>query len=467
MPSQKSQEYEYTSYEKNAALFTVALASFLTPFVVSSLNVALPSIAEEFSLNAVMTSWVATSYLLASAIFLVPFGRLADIYGRRKLFITGIIIFTLSSLFTALSPSPYILIISRLSQGFGAAMIFATGIAILTSIFPTGERGKALGINVAAVYFALSLGPLLGGILTQKLGWRSIFYATIPMGTIVLIVSLIGLKHEWAEAKKEKFDAAGSTLYGLSLAAVIYGALSLPRIKGIILISVGIIFSILFVIWETRTDNPVLDMKLFFKNRMFGFSNLAAYIHYSGTFAVAFLLSLYLQYVNGFSPQTAGLILVAKAAFQTLFSPFAGKLSDRVAPRTIATVGISLSTIGLLLFTFINSSTSIIFIIFVLAILGAGFGIFSSPNTNAAMGSVKSQVYGMASATVATMRVVGQMTSMAIATSIFAIVIGTTEISSQSLPLFLKSLKIAFPVLALICFAGIIVSLARSRRPFI
>jgi MFS family permease len=198
---------------KRMTLWIVTLSSFLTPFDISSVNIALPSIGKEFSMDAISLGWVATAYLLASAMFLVPFGRVADIYGRRKIFTIGIFVFTVASFSMILSRSAMMLIIFRLFQGIGSAMIFGTGIALLTSIFSAQERGKILGINVAAVYLGLSVGPFLGGFLTLHFGWRSIFLVNIPLGVMIVAFTSLKLKGEWAEAKGEKFDLTGSIIY--------------------------------------------------------------------------------------------------------------------------------------------------------------------------------------------------------------------------------------------------------------
>jgi len=448
---------------KRTVLLIATMASFLTPFMGSAINIALPSIGKEFAMDAILLSWVATAYLLAAAVALVPFGRIADIYGRKKIFTYGILIYTISSLLSAISTSAVMLISFRILQGIGGAMIFGTGVAILTSVFPVGERGKALGINVAAVYLGLSLGPLLGGFLTQHFGWRSIFLLNVPLGLIIIASIFWKLKGEWAEAKGEKFDLGGSIIYSLALVAIMYGLSLLPAMSGIWAIIIGILGILTFIRWETRVESPILHMSLFKNNTVFAFSNLAALINYSATFAVAFLLSLYLQYTKGLSPQNTGLILVSMPAVQAIFSPLAGRLSDRIEPRTLASAGMGLTTIGLVLLTFLNQDTAIGFILVSLIVLGFGFALFSSPNTNAIMSSVEKRFYGVASATLATMRQIGMMFSMGIVMLIFAIFIGRVEISPEYYPVFVRSVKIAFVIFAILCFGGIFASLARGK----
>ena len=448
---------------KRTVLVVAALSPFLATFMASSINIALPSIGREFQMNAVLLGWVATAYILASATCLLPFGRLADIYGRKRILTCGIFIFTIASAILTFVPSATVLIGLRAVQGIGGAMIFTTAIAMLTSVFPVGERGKALGINAAATYLGLSLGPVLGGLLTQHFGWRSIFLVTGLLGATIIGLILGKLKGEWTEARGEKFDLTGSVIYGLALTGIIYGFSLLPAMLGIWLIIMGASGIFAFVKRELGAESPLLDINLFRKNRVFAFSNLALLLNYSAAFAVSFLISLYLQYIKGLSPQSAGLILVAMPAVQASFSPVAGRLSDRIEPRILASVGMGLITVGLSLFISLNENTSLGFIIASLILIGLGFGFFTSPNTNAIMSSVKQRFYGVASATLATMRQIGMSFSMGIAMLLFAIYIGRVEITPEHYPLFLSSTKIAFIIFTALCSAGIFASLARGK----
>jgi EmrB/QacA subfamily drug resistance transporter len=451
---------------KRTALVIAALTSFTTPFMMSSINLALPSIGEEFEIDAVLLSWVATSYLLAAAVSLVPFGRLADIYGRKKIYTYGIVSFTITSILCAVSTSTPMLIIFRILQGSASAMIFATGVAIITSVFPPQERGKALGINVAAVYTGLSVGPFLGGFLTQHLTWRSVFLTNLPLGLIIIALVLWKLKGEWAEARGEKFDLPGATIYGAALVAIMYGISLLPAMKSVWVILLGLLGFVAFVKWQMRTEHPVYNLDLFRTNRVFAFSNLAALINYSATFAVTFLLSLYLQYVKELSPQNAGLILIAQPVVMAIFSPFAGRLSDRVEPQIVASIGMTLTTLGLFLFIFLDENSTAVSIIVRLTVLGFGFAIFSSPNTNAIMGSVEKRFFGLASGSVGTMRLLGMMVSMGIATVIFTLYLGRVQITTELYPVLVRSVNVAFAVFAILCFGGIFSSMARGKlRP--
>lgn len=449
---------------KNVILTIAVMTSFLTPFMGSSLNIALPSIGSEFSMDAVSMSWVVSIYLLSSAVFLLPIGRIADIYGRKRILLLGIIAFTLFSFLLAVATSSVWLIILRALQGLGSAMIFVTGVAILTSAFPARERGRVLGINVASVYLGLSLGPFLGGILTESLGWRSIFWVNVPLGLIVIFMILWKLKGEWTEAKGEKFDFTGFIIYGASLICAMYGLSTLPGLTGVLLLIAGFLLLLAFIWWEMKCRSPLLNLNLIRGNTAFVFSNIAALINFSATFAIAFLLSLYLQYTQGMSAQTAGLVLITQPVVMAIVSPLAGRLSDRAQPRVIASIGMALTAGGLLYFTFIGADTSTGIVMLGLVIVGLGLALFSSPNTNAIMSAVESRYYGVASALMSTMRMIGNMLSMGIVTVLFAVLIGRVEITPDYYAPFLQSMQIAFAVFAALCFLGIFASLAGGRK---
>ena len=449
---------------KRVVLFIAVLAGFITPFDGSAVNVALPTIGAEFHMDAISLTWVSTAYLLSSVLFLVPFGKIADIYGRKKVFLCGISVFAIASFLMTMVPSAPALIGVRIFQGIGSSMIFGTTMAILTSAYPPGERGKALGIYITSVYLGLTLGPFIGGILTEYLGWRSIFAINIPIAAFAILLVLWKLEGEWAECRGETFDIKGSLLYGLALVTVMVGFSELPSAGAIALIGIGIALALAFIRFEQRQQFPVLNLRLFSESRVFSFSSLAALINYSATYAVSFLLSLDLQYTKGFSAEYAGLVLIAAPVVQAAVSPVAGRLSDRFDPGVIASIGMGISALGLFSLIFLSESTSILYIVVSLAILGLGFGLFSSPNSNAIMSAVEKRYYGVASGIVSTMRLLGQMLSMGIATMIFAIVIGKVEITPQYYPAFITSVHYAFILFTGLCIVGIYASLIRTER---
>lgn len=452
---------------KRVVLFIVVFTSFLSPFMGASVNIALPTISKEFGMQAVSMSWISMGFTLTSAIFMVPLSKLADIIGRKKIFLIGNIIFTLSTAVCMLAVSGESLIIARAFQGLGSAMFYSTGMAILTSVFPIKERGKAIGYTVSAVYLGLSAAPVIGGFLTQYLGWRSLFAVVLPFCLFVIFSTLKTLKSEWIDAQDDKLDLVSSAVFMLSISLLMYGFSKLPDSHAIILAVAGLIGVIVFVIMEFRAKYPILNMHLFKENRVFAFSNLAAFINYAATYAVSFILSLYLQYVKGYQPQQAGLVLIAQPILMMLVSTVSGRLSDKYDSRILSSWGMSIIVIGLLMMIFVDQNTHISYLTVGLLILGTGFGLFSSPNTNAVMSSVDKRFLGTASATIGTMRLTGQMMSMGISTMIIHMFLGNAKLTHENSLTFLSSAKVMFVVFTVLCFAGIFASLARGKKVII
>lgn len=458
-----SVESMHDSSYKKYVLIASTIAAFLTPFMSSALNVALPTIGDELSMDAISLGWIQTAYLISIGSLLMPFGRLADILGRKRVFEYGILLFTASSLACAFSVSASMLIITRIIQGIASAMVFGNSVAMLTSAYAPQERGKVLGINVAAVYFGLSIGPFLGGILTQHLGWRSILIAAVLIGVIASVISLWKIKRDWASSKGERFDLTGSVFYVSTLALFMYGLTLLPELAGLWFMLAGLAAAAVFIRWSSSKPNPIVDLSLFKHNRMFVISNIVALINYSATFAKAFLLSLYLQYNKGLPPETAGFVLIAQPITQSLFSPLAGRLSDRYQPRLLASIGMGAIVVGLALFSQLSADTMLAYIIPIMAFMGVGYALFSSPNIHAVMGSVEERQQGVASATVSTMRQIGMTLSMAIAMLLFSVYIGRVQITSEHYDALLRSVKMAFIVFAGLCLIGVIASLMRGK----
>ncbi|PWR76011.1 MFS transporter [Methanospirillum stamsii] len=452
----------YSQAGKRVLLFISSLASFLVPYTVSSINIALPAIGSEFSLDAVTLGWVTTAYLLVAAVCMLPFGRFADIYGRKRVFILGNVLFAIGSLLAAVSWSGTVIILARIIQGLGGAMVFSTSMAIVTVVFPPGERGKAIGIITATVYAGLSSGPVLGGFLTQLFGWPSIFLLNVPLAILVVLLTVWYLKDEWVDEGPVSFDSAGAVLYGCMLTGLMFGLTQLPSPTGFIWIGCGLLIGFFFTRWELHQKTPLINLKTFQRNRTFLFSNIAAMINYAVVFAVSFLVSLSLQYNRGFDPATTGLILLAQPLVQMVVSPLAGRLSDSVEPAIIATIGMGMTTIGLFILLIMLPGSSVLFVLAGLAVLGLGYGLFSSPNTNAIMSSVHVRDLGMASGMVSTMRYIGQIISLAIAMMVFSIIIGTVEITPAVYEELMKSTTIILEIFIVLGLIGIVTSYVRG-----
>jgi len=449
---------------KKSVLLVATFAAFLTPFLGSAVNLALPSIGKDLNANAIELGWVISSFILSSAIFLLPFGRLADIIGRKKIFSLGILLFTISTFLIIFSGSITYLIVFRIFQGLSSAMIFGTSLAIITSVFQPGERGRAMGINITAVYLGLSCGPVIGGLLTQYFGWRSIFAFLVPFGIISLILINRKIKTEWADASGEKFDWRGSVIYGIALSSFMYGFSRLPSWFGWICVVIGVLMAVVFLIIEKKISNPVFDVRLILRNRVFAFSGIAALIHYSATSATGFFISLYLQYLKGLDARTAGLIMISQPIAMTLLSPAAGKLSDKINPGIIASTGMGLTASGLVLLCFIKETTPNYLIVLLLIMMGIGFGLFSSPNSNAIMSSVEKRHLGVASGVVGTMRMVGQMMSMGIAMMLISLYIGKQTINPATYPGLISGMRTGFLIFSILSVFGIFASLARNEK---
>ncbi|MCK4746896.1 MAG: MFS transporter, partial [Bacteroidales bacterium] len=295
------------------------------------------------------------------------------------------------------------------------------------------------------------------------MGWRSIFYATVPFGLLVIWITWKYVKEEWADARGEKFDLPGALIYLLSMSAFMFGFSRLPDVPAIILAGTGLIGLVVFTFLEMKVRFPVFNITLFTSNRLFAFSNLAALINYATTFAITFLLSLYLQYVLGMSPRDAGMILITQPVMMALVASISGKLSDTYDPRILSSAGMGIIVGGLVLLTFLSDQTSLSYLVLSLVIVGIGFGMFSSPNTNAIMGSVDKKYLGIASATVGTMRLTGQMMSMGIATLILQLFIGNHPLSVEYSVEFLASMKTTFLIFVILCTLGVFASLARGK----
>jgi EmrB/QacA subfamily drug resistance transporter len=444
----------------------VMMTSFITPFMSNAINLGIPQIGMEYGVDQSLLNWVVTSYLLATAAFLLPFGRLADLIGRKKIFLIGMVSFAATSLGCGLAFSFPVLIGFRVLQGIASAMIFGTSMAILTSVVPAKERGKAMGLSAASTYIGLSLGPVLGGVICSTVSWRGIFFFNFLISLAALGLTFAKLSGEWVGADNERFDTWGSVLWIIGILLFLYGLSDITTgLSYVISFFFGLLFLIIFVIYENKLSYPLLPIRLFLTNRSFTFSNLAALINYSATFALVYLMSLYLQNVQKVEISQSGLILLSQPIIMAALSPLAGRLSDRINSQILASLGMGMTTLGLFLFIFLNQKTDMLFIIINLAFIGLGFALFSSPNTNAVMSSVERTLYGVASSTLGTMRLLGQTLSMTIVALITSIDMRNLTLDSPYyIDNFLKSSRTSFIVFSLLCLIGTFASLARGSR---
>jgi MFS family permease len=441
------------------------MAHFLMPFMMSAVGVALPDMGREFSASALQLGLVEMTYVLSAAIFLLAMGRFGDIHGRRKIFQLGILVFTAVGGLISQAWTIEAVIALRFLQGLGGAMVMATTFAIVVSAFPVNERGKALGIAVASVYAGISCGPFFGGLLVAAFGWRAIFYLIIPLGLFTYLVTKLKMNEEWAEATGEPFDWRGLLVYAPAILLLMLGASNLSKgwwAWGLLLASnCGLA---LFVWLEARTEYPLLNVQLLRNNRVFALSNLAALFNYAATFGVTFFLSLYLQYVKGMGPHQAGTLLIVQPLVQASFSPFCGRLSDRVSPSLIATSGMALCAVGLAVAATLTAESSLLTVALLLVLLGAGFALFSSPNVNIIMSSVEPRYLGIASGLNSSVRTLGMMSSMIIITLIFSYLMQGQPVTVATQPAFLASMRLALLIFCGLCVVGIGCSFGRVQR---
>jgi len=415
-------------------------------------------------MDVVTLGWVSTIFLLAAAMFQIPFGKISDLYGRKKVFLIGVVIFTISSVLLAFTSTSSTFIVFRFIQGLGAALIYATGNAILTATFPTSQRGKVIGINVTGVYIGLTLSPLLGGIMTENFGWRSQFWFNIPFGVLIIFLVLLKFKGEWTSEKKEKFDYLGSIVYALFLFFLIFALSLFPNIQAYIFIVISLIGAIFFILWEKKIKTPMVDFNLFKNNRYFTFSCLVSIFFYVSTIALALLLSLFMQYLKDMSPQEAGYILLIQPLIQAIFSPIAGKISDKIESRRLVSVGILITLIGIAPLLFITSDFPVYLIAISSGIIGLGIAFFSSPNTRAIMSSIPKGSLGIASSIEGTMRTIGQILSFGILTIVFAVIIGNVTITPMYYPQFITSARLICSVFMGLTIVSLIFSILRGKR---
>lgn len=447
-------------------LGVVMLASFITPFMSNAINLAIPSIGLEFGVSQSLLNWVVSSFLIATAAFLLPFGRLADQFGRKKVFLTGMILLSASSLACALAASLPALIAFRVIQGIASAMIFGTTTAILTSVVPPQRRGKALGLNSAATYIGLSAGPVLGGLLTGAFTWRGVFVFNLLLALAVIVLTLWKIRGEWKGAAA-RIDGWGIVLCIAAQAFLLFGLSDLTAGLGFqTCFLLGIALTAAFFEFEKRHADPLIPVKAALKNRAFAFSNLAALINYSATFALGFLLSLYLQSALGFSTETAGLILLIQPVLMAALSPVMGALSDRIQPAVLASLGMGLTALGLFFFVFLTTQTPLWHVVVNLAFIGFGFSLFAAPNTNAIMSSVDKSLYGVGSSVMGNMRLLGQSISMAIVSLVTSYLMGTLSIGQAGyVEALIPSIRLLFTIFSALCVLGVFASLVRGKVP--
>jgi len=460
---------------KWVALTVTTVGTFMSGLDNSIVTIGLPTVLQDLNTTMVNGVWIITGYRLMMTILLVVLGRVADMYGRVRLYNIGFTVFTVGSLACSFSFSGVQLVLSRLFQGIGGALLMANSAAIITDAFPRNQLGTGLGINMMAVNIASASGYSVSGVMIQLFGWRSLFLMNIPIGIFGTVWAYKRLKEVSKRKTEEKFDFAGASLYCTGLAIVLYSLTfgSLANALNQIELAAGLSLFLILVLVERRVKFPTIDLALF-KIRAFAFGNLTSLLNTLAFNCVPFLLSLYLQLVLGYDPALAGVILIPMSVVVLIMSPISGRLSDKFGSRGISSMGLAINAGALLLFSTLNPNSSYYYIIISLIMYGLGRGLFSSPNVSAVMGSVPASRRGIANGVRSALVQTGNVLSVPLAMIFMSTVIPydklSTIVSSSGLSssgeflVFQAALSRTFLILSVILATALIPSLLRGKR---
>ncbi len=445
-------------------MFTIWIGIFMATLDGSIVNVALPTLTEYFKTDITTIEWVIMAYLLTITSLLLSLGRISDMVGKKPLFAAGLALFTIGSGLCAIAATEGQLILYRVIQGIGAAMLMATGVAIITQAFPPRDRGKAIGLIGTVVSIGSMAGPILGGFLIQRVGWQSIFYINIPVGIIGTVTAMTVLRDD-ETIKGQTFDMPGAATLFISLILLLL-ALSQGQDIGwdssfiISLFVLSLVFFILFIKVENKAKQPMMELR-HFRNRSFAAANISALISFIAMFSTILLMPFFLQNELGYSPQEVGFAFLAVPLVMSVVSPLSGWLSDRTNSYVLSSIGVGIASLSILLLSFMSSSSSFIDVTARLAVLGLGMGLFQPPNNSIIMGSLPREQLGVAAGSLGTMRNMGMVIGIAISGAVFSnryVHYGGIESS------FLPAFRDAYIVSAIICGIAVITSLGRPGK---
>jgi EmrB/QacA subfamily drug resistance transporter len=463
------------SKKATGIVLAVGIGTFMSALDSGVVNLAMPMIRGDFGVTLSEVEWIVTAYLLVVSSLLLTYGRIADLYGQKRVYQTGFVLFVIGSLLCGLSSGLGMLIAARCAQALGAGMLFATGPAIITNAVPPERRGKALSVTAVAVALGLSAGPVIGGTLTTLLGWQSIFYINLPVGAVGIWLVQRNIPRDPAR-RRERFDIAGSALVFVALLMILLplglsGDYDLPAGLLYGLIGGGLAVGAFFIWFESRRRSPMLDVRLF-RSRVFTASSVAAMFIYMAEFMMVFLAPFYLQSLRGFSALTSGFIYLPLPLATMLIAPISGGISDKRDSRFLSAGGALVMACGLFMLSFLKIGTPLPYIEVSLVVTGVGFGLFQTPNNSAIMGNVPAGYRGTASGTLATMRNIGMALGVAVSGALFTFVQdeaqgtyaaqGIDGAALQSAA-FADALQVTFLAAAGVALIAMAVSLVKGR----
>ncbi len=404
-------------------LINVLIGATMSALDVSIVNVAMPTLKTEFNTSMAVVEWVAMAYMLTLTIFLPFFGRLADMFGRSRLYNAGFVVFTVGSLFCGMAASAPSIIAARVVQAIGAGLLQANSVALITQAFPAYERGKAIGIQGAVQAIAMAVGPFVGGILITTIGWRAVFYINIPIGIIGTIAALLVLPPNQKIEKKETIDYLGTLFFasGLAFLVLVFNEgvkLGWGSNTIIVYFLHACILLGLFVLTELRVKHPLIDLKLF-KNSTFLIGNLTGMMSYYVLFAVLFLMPFYLEKVLNLSPALTGMLLTPIPLAMAMVAPFSGHISDKYGSRIMTASGMLVSALACFSLLFLGVHAHVALLVGELVLLGVGMGLFTPPNNSAIMGAAPKEKLGLAGGVLNMMRSLGLIFGVDISGVIF------------------------------------------------
>jgi len=448
---------------KRLILFAACIGACLNPLVASMIILAMPEVGGAFAVPARDLGWLSLIFILANAIFLVPASRLSDLIGYKRSYLLGAAVVAVACGLSVFAPTYPVLLLLRVLAACGTSFLMITGLAILSRVYLPHERGAAFGVHTAMVYIGGSAGPVFGGFLIGLFGWRAVFLVMVPLAVAAAIPMWKFFRDEIRIPSDGPFDVRGTVLYAVAMFCTMYGLSTLPDPLSAGLTILGVLMMAVFVRYELRVPSPVLHVKLFFTNRRFARSSYAALLNYGCTYGSVFFVSLYLQSVGSLTAVQAGMIVFFQPLIQAVMTPIAGKLSDRIDPRYIVTVGMVLSGFGVLLLSGLGLAADLHYIAVTQVFIGLGSALFSAPNTNAIMGAVPEDEYSTASGIVAVMRQAGMIISMAVCMSAISIYVGGTDMLGPAMyPQFLQALRVSMIFCAGLAFVGVLFSWFRG-----